>query len=154
MSKGLKHLRRNEVLFAYLSTDTCLQTYTAWITFCCVKTNEMSPSSLHRRWNVFHTPSSTESALSPESCMHTFWDALSVSVLSLHRRHISPCIPWLLFRRAYCLYIAFLTRVMQRWEQIWRVCNYMRHICMMHSQHCHSFLNHRITFKSTFCSAH
>lgn len=29
MSKGLKHLRRNEVLFAYLSTDTCLQTYTA-----------------------------------------------------------------------------------------------------------------------------
>ncbi len=141
---------------------------------CTLSTSPQTPASKPIRpelhfvvWKLMwycHSPSTRDkmsstrlpplNQQSPESCMRIFWDALIVSALGQHaHNHISPCIPWLLFCRAYCLYIAFLTRDATLRTILKSMQLHKAHLYDAFTP-CHSFLKHRITFKSAFCSVH
>lgn len=65
----------------------------------------------------------------------------------------APCIPWLFLCRAYCLYIAFLTRDATLRTILKSMQLHKAHLYDAFTP-CHSFLKHRITFKGAFCSVH
>lgn len=113
-----------------------------FVVWCC-----HSPSARDKMSSTRLPPLNQQST---ESCMHIFWDAHTVSVLGqCTHHHILPCIPWLLFSRAYCLYIAFLTRDATLRTILKSMQLHKAHLYDAFTP-CHSFLKHRITFKSAF----
>lgn len=119
--------------------------YTSWITFCGVKWNTVVVPPLESSAHAFLHRVQRAHVLRRPHCFCTR-STRSPS-------HLTPCIPWLLFCRACCLYIAFLPRD----ATLRTILKSMQ----LHTAHfydaftpCRSFLKHRITFKSAFFSVH